>query len=187
MFRIYKTEGIVIRRINFSESDKLVTIFTKNRGKIIVLAKGVRKISSKKAPHLELFNKIVTSLAKGRNFDILLEAETVASYPLLSSDLTRLAHGYRIIEVLDKLYPEGEVHFNVYSYLLSTLSELNDIGIITDISLITSNFIHKLLWESGYLAHDKTLSSEDLEGYLEEIIERSLKSSTLLTKLKEKV
>ena len=187
MFRTYKTEGIVIKRVNYGESDKLITIFTNNHGKIVVLAKAVRKINSRKAAHLELFHKILTNLAKGRAFDLVIEAETLISFPVFTSDLIRLAYGYRIIEIIDKLCPEGEEHNNIYNLLLSVLHKLNNRNLSPDISVITTKFIHQLLWELGYLGRGEILQNIDLEKYLEEVIERSLKSTALLTKLKEKV
>jgi len=53
----YKTEGIIIKRKNFGEADRILTIFTKNKGKISIVAKGVRKINSRRAPHIELLQK----------------------------------------------------------------------------------------------------------------------------------
>ncbi|PIZ97846.1 MAG: DNA repair protein RecO, partial [Candidatus Levybacteria bacterium CG_4_10_14_0_2_um_filter_35_8] len=52
----YKTEGIVIKRRNLGEADKILTIFTKRYGKIQVKAPGIRKINSRRSPHVELLN-----------------------------------------------------------------------------------------------------------------------------------
>ncbi|KKR32290.1 MAG: repair protein RecO protein, partial [Candidatus Gottesmanbacteria bacterium GW2011_GWC2_39_8] len=85
--RTYKTEGIILRRINFGEADRLITIFSKHYGKQKVLGKGVRKIKSRRAPHLELFNRSVIFLHRGKNFDIITEAQTINSFSDLRKDL----------------------------------------------------------------------------------------------------
>jgi len=75
--RSYKTEGIVLKRINYGEADRILTIYTKRHGKIRAIAKGVRKLTSRKAGSLELFNNVVLFLVKGKNLDIITEAQTV--------------------------------------------------------------------------------------------------------------
>ena len=59
MRRTYKTEGIILKRINFGEADRILTSYTKHFGKISLLAKGVRKITSRKGGNIELFNQTV--------------------------------------------------------------------------------------------------------------------------------
>jgi len=63
----YKAEGIVIKRKNFGEADRILTVFTKKYGKIKVLAKGVRRITSRRGPNVELFNQVELVLHQGRN------------------------------------------------------------------------------------------------------------------------
>ena len=53
----YKTEAIVLKRTNFGEADRLVTVFSQPRGKLVLLAKGIRRLTSRKKGHLELFNR----------------------------------------------------------------------------------------------------------------------------------
>ena len=66
--RSFKAEGIVIKRSNYSEADRIVTIFTKKNGKIKVKANGVRKIASRRSPHIELFNYCVFGLYQGKKY-----------------------------------------------------------------------------------------------------------------------
>ena len=53
--RLYRTDAIILRRSDFGEADRLLTVFTPERGKLRLLAKGVRKTTSRKAGHVELF------------------------------------------------------------------------------------------------------------------------------------
>lgn len=182
MPRSYKIEGIVIRRVNYAEADKLITIFSKFHGKIVVLAKGIRKIKSRKAAHLELFTQCTSFLAVGRNFDIVTESQTINSYSNLRSDLNKLAYAYRIIEIVDRLCPEKEIHRNVYHLLLNTLKIIDDKS-LKNPREIAEQFLVEILWELGYLPKGNLISGDKLNNFLENIIERHLKSDSLLTKV----
>ena len=67
----YKTRGIIIKRSNYSEADRILTIYTEKLGKIRVNAKGIRKIKSKLAGSLEPFCLTDFVIAEGRNLDIV--------------------------------------------------------------------------------------------------------------------
>ena len=80
MLNSSKIDGVILKRSNFGEADKLVTIFSKQQGKIKVLAKGIRRIKSKRAPHLELFNYTTLILHHGKSFDIVTEAKIINDF-----------------------------------------------------------------------------------------------------------
>lgn len=183
MLKSYKIEGFVIKRKNISETDKIITFFSKSQGKIIAIAKGIRRIQSRKAPHLELFNKVSAYLYTGRNFDIITEAQIIDTYTILISDIHRIACAYRIIEIINRLCPEREEHYVVYSLLSEALSVLNRRE-YQDYQDRINDFILKILRELGYLPKDKILTGIKLENFLENVMEQNLKSSLLLTKLK---
>ncbi len=182
MPRSYKIEGIVIRRVNYSESDRLITIFSKSQGKIVVLAKGIRKVRSRKAPHLELFTHAQLFIAHGRNFDLVTESQTIEPFSLLRSDLIRLAHSYRIIEIVDRLCMEREIHKDVYHFLLGTLAILNSQN-LNNPHQVTEQFTLQILWNLGYLPKENVIEGYKLQNFLESIMERRLKSDSLLTKV----
>ncbi|MFQ5886561.1 MAG: DNA repair protein RecO, partial [Anaerolineae bacterium] len=78
--RLYRAEAIVLRRMNLGEADRLLTLYTPEWGKIRVVAKGVRKPTSRKAGHLELFTHSRLLIAKGRSLDIVTQAETITPF-----------------------------------------------------------------------------------------------------------
>lgn len=183
MNRTYKAEGIVLKRRNFSEADRLITLFTKKSGKQIVLAKGIRRFKSRKSPHLELFNLVNLTLAKGRNFDIVTEAETIASHRTLVNNMKNLAYGYRILELVDSLSAENQPNEYIFNLLIITLYKLDTKN--DDPKSVMEHFAREILHQAGFLSPDKQLSGDDLEQYLEQILERQLKSDSLLTRLKD--
>ena len=75
--RTFSSEGIILKRVDFGEADRLITIFTKNRGKITSLAKGIRRIESRRSGNVELLNKAKLSFAESRSLPILTEAESL--------------------------------------------------------------------------------------------------------------
>ena len=121
----YKTEAIVLKRTNFGEADRLVTVFSQHRGKLVLLAKGIRRLTSRKKGHLELFNRAKLQITNGKNLDIITEAETINSFPQLRVNLNRVRIAYLLLELVDKLTAENQEHEAVYDLLGVTLSKLN--------------------------------------------------------------
>lgn len=113
----YRTEAFVLRNSNFGEADRLLTIFTKHLGKKKVIAKGVRRITSRRGGNLELFNKVVLFLHEGKTFDIVTEAEVINSFPNLRKDLPCLSLAFVAAEVIDRLTPDGQEHRDVFDLL----------------------------------------------------------------------
>ena len=77
--RLYNTQAIMLRRVDMGEADRLLTILTPARGKMKVMAKGVRKLTSRKTGHVELFTRVQFVLAQGHTFDVASQADTIAS------------------------------------------------------------------------------------------------------------
>lgn len=122
--RTYRTQAVVLGHIEYGEADRILKLFTYEKGKITAIAKGVRKIRSRKAGHLEPFTRANLFLAKGRNLDIITQAETVNPYIGLREDLQRLAYAAYVVEVLDRFtYEEGQ-NINLFRLLTDTLSRL---------------------------------------------------------------
>ncbi len=122
--RTYRTQAIVLGHIEYGEADRILKLFSYVKGKISAIAKGVRKIRSRKAGHLEPFTRVNLFLAKGRNLDIITQAETVDAYYGLREDLERVAFASYTVEVLDRFtYEEGQ-NISMFRLLADTLSRL---------------------------------------------------------------
>ena len=123
---IYKTCGIILKRSNFGEADRLLTIFTEGKGKIKVIAKGVRKQNSRLGGHLELFCLTNLVIAEGRNLDIVTEAEIIESYINVRNNLEKANATYYLAEIVDKLTAEYESHDDVFNLLKITIDRINE-------------------------------------------------------------
>ena len=123
---LYKSEAVVIKRSDLGEADKILTIFTPHFGKLRVVAKGVRKVTSRLAGHVELFTRSQMLLAKARNLDIVTQSETMDAYRPLHDDLSRIAHASYAAELLDALTPDALENYPVYKLTAETLRLLSE-------------------------------------------------------------
>ncbi len=119
-----KTEGIILKRKDFSEADRILTVFTQKLGKISVLAKGVRRITSKRSGNVELLNRSLIYLHQAKSFLILTEASSLDTFQKIKSDLTLSTYAYHIIELVDKLTAENQENRILYEYLVEVLKRL---------------------------------------------------------------
>ncbi len=154
---LYKTEGIIIKRINLGEFDRLLTIYTKDFGKILVRAKAVRKNQSKLRGHLELFLNSHLLIAPGKNLDIITGAETIESFPRLHQQLPCLATTYYLSEIIDKTVIGPERDEKIWQLVLNSFRELDKEK--TEPKTIVNNFEKQLLELLGYGQGEQSIVS----------------------------
>ena len=124
-FRSLRVDAVVLRHSDYGEADRLLTLFTRQLGKTRALAKGARKIASRKAGHIEPFTHVRLQLAKGRDMLIVTQADTVDAYLSLREDLILTSHASYVIELLDRFsYEEETEHSALFRLLVDTLSRL---------------------------------------------------------------
>ncbi len=104
----YSAQGLVIHRLNLGETDKIITIFTREFGKLSAVAKGARKAGSRLSGATELFTQSRFLLASGRSLDIVTQCEMDAAYNDLRDDLERLARALYYCELLDRFTLERD-------------------------------------------------------------------------------
>ena len=141
---VYKTKGIILKRTNLGEADRIVTIFTQKFGKIKVLAKGVRKTLSKMAGHLEPFCLTRLQIAEGRNLDIITSAEVEECFFGIRSNLEKTQTCFYIAEIVDKMVEEGQAHPEIFDLLVSTFTHADDLNESLLISYFEINFLAEM-------------------------------------------
>lgn len=122
--RTYRTEAIVIRRSDFGEADRLLTLFSAERGKVRAIGKGARKPQSRKTGHVELFMRSRFLVAEGRDLDIVTQAEMVEAYAALRGDLLRATYASYAVELLDRFTVDDDPHPDIYELLSAALGWL---------------------------------------------------------------
>lgn len=179
MNRTYKTEGVILKGFNFGEADRILTIFTKHYGKIKARAPGVRRLSSRKAGNLELFNQVRIFLAKGKTFDVLTEVEVINSFEKARKDLKKVSLFYYLVELVERLTAEEQENQQVYNLLVETFRRLLKGD---SLKKIVVEFQKKILEILGFGVPE----SDDfkvLQNFIEDIIERRLATPLIFRKV----
>lgn len=176
--RAFRTEGIIIKRKNYGEADRLLTVLTKNNGKILVKATGIRRIASRRSPHVELLNHSLLGLYKGKFYAILTEAHTIENFSSIKNNLEKMGYAYHLCELIDGLCPENQENTKVF-YLLKNI--LNNLSQSHPISI--QEFEIELLSILGYLPARAYSYDFDTNNFIEGILERKLKSRNIFAKL----
>ncbi len=169
--RSYKTEGIIIKRLNLGEADRILTVFTKFYGKLSCIAKGVRKPTSRKSGHIELFDRTTLFLAKGKNLDIVTQAEVVERFANVRNKLKATKAAYHTIELIDLLIPEGQENEKIYKTLIDLLRTINKQRKATVAQI--ANYEAEILKELGF-GVPKVKTHQHLQKYIESIVEKHL-------------
>lgn len=175
MTKAYKAVGLVLKQLNFGEADRLLTIFTREFGLIRLLAKGVRKTTSRKSGHLELFSHVKLACVKGKNLDLIIEADLLNNFFTLRQNLNRVRIAYLFSELVNELSAENQEHEDVYQLLVSTLTQLNSPAAPANLIL---NFEKSLLKILGFGLPEKQ-DQLSLETYISSITEKPIRSKKI--------
>lgn len=122
--RVYKTEGLILRRRNIGEADSILTVFSDREGKFDAIARGVRKARSRMRGHLEPLTRSRLMLARGRSLDVFTQAETINPYRNIREDLERTALALYCAELVDRFTIEHAENPGLYDLVLTVLDAL---------------------------------------------------------------
>jgi DNA repair protein RecO (recombination protein O) len=173
-YKTYSSEGFVLSRKNYGEGDRILILFTKDFGKISVMAKGVRKLTSKKRGGIEMFSQIKFSAVKGKSLDILTEVQVINSLDNLKKDLRKISVAYYFCEVTSKVTREDERQIHVYELLEKYFNKLDT---SRNIKVLRLSFVKDLLQATGFWPENTVM--DDPDKVLEGIIERKINSSRI--------
>ena len=208
------TEGLILRRVNFGEADRILTVLTDRYGKISVTARGVRKITSRRAGNIEVLNRVKRHLFKSKSYT-LTEAESIETFQSIKDNLTLSTYAFHILELIHRLVPEEQRNPNIYALVLEILELLKssprqifirafEVKLLTqlgfyspdalkDMKNATKEVLDKLQYSSWEEIGELKIQEEQaielervLRYYIERILEGSLKSVQVMNKLKGK-
>lgn len=176
----FRVDGIILKRQNVGEADRIVTIFTKEFGKLKVKASGVRKIASKRASHIEIFNLVTLSLYKTQGLPFLTEVITLSQFDGIKDHLARITCAYHVCELIEGLCPENQALPEVFDLLVRMLT---NISVKTKFEEIVKLFEIELLSLLGYYSLAEDTATKNVSFMIENILERKLKTRAILPQL----
>lgn len=178
MRRSISSEAFVLSAKPYSEADKIITVFSKDFGKLSLMAKGVRKLKSKKRGTLEPFSRFRFIAHTGHGMPIVTETEMIDGYSKIRKDLARVSVAYFLMEVVMRSTQEEESITEVYDLLAEYLKDLET---RKNLKNLRREFSLKLMEILGFIPEGQFVPKPD--EMLEHIIERKLGSVRVGKKL----
>lgn len=164
MSRQNKSEGIVILKRNILKDDRLIVIFTRDHGKMVFGARGVRTLISRRSPHLETGNYIKFNYSSANGFNHIGETELIYGYSKIKTSKHKLDNLFLILFVLNKILPEDLNEIKVFNLTLEILKKLNNEKVK---NIDIEKYLCDVLILLGYLGSDQTdIQTFDVFQYL---------------------
>jgi DNA repair protein RecO (recombination protein O) len=155
--RSYKTEAVVLRSIRFGEADRVLHLYTLDRGRVGAVAKGVRKTKSRFGGRLEPLSHVELVLHRGAGeLDTITGVHLLRAHEAARADFRRLSTGLIGVEAMLRLFTEQERNERAFTALTRFLDLLDDDPSVDgrpELDALALSFQLKLLWLSGYLPH----------------------------------
>jgi DNA repair protein RecO (recombination protein O) len=154
--RTYKTEAVVLRSIRYAEADRILHLYTSDRGRVGAIAKGIRKTTSRVGGRLEPLGHVELVLHQGSGeLHTVTGVELVRPHSATRDDPYRLAVGLVGAEAMLRLFTEQEANERAFAALTRFLDLLDETprGLRPDLDPLGLAFQLKLLWLSGYHPH----------------------------------
>jgi DNA repair protein RecO (recombination protein O) len=150
--RVYTINALILRRRDVGEADRILVLGTPT-GKRHVIARGVRKTTSRLAGHIELFTYTTMQLAIGRTFDVVTQSSVREQFPSIHSNLSYLSRAYYIAEIYDAWTQDGqEEQHELFSLLVHTFTMLDGVS-AKGKDLVLRAYELQLLDTVGYRPH----------------------------------
>ncbi len=172
----FKTEALILKRVNTGETDRIVTLLSKDRGKIVCVAKGVRKLKSSNRAVLEPGNSATVFLIETKSLPILTQSKLIKEASHIRQSLSGISQLSQILEIFDRLFVEdfideetSELAFAIHAELLSETKRNNTIKAL----------LQELITKLGY-QDLKNTAHQNILDYVAEITEKKMKSFDFL-------
>ncbi len=146
--------AIVLSRKNIKESDQMISLFTREQGKVEVLAKGIKKITSKNSSNLEILSLVEIEIAKGKEVDHLTKVQSVKIFKNIYDDFDKIFIANYVVKIADANILGSERDVRIFDLIVSFLEFLNSAEKINSLNLATG-FIYKLWHYLGFSAPEE--------------------------------
>lgn len=145
--------ALILKRSNTGEADRVVTLLTKEEGRIVAIAKGVRKIKSSKRAYLEPGNIAKVMLIKTKSLPILTQARLEEDTSLIRNNLAQIRQLVQLLEIIDKLFVEEEIEDHIYQMVMRVRKKIiegNKVNLKKDLTTLVEWMGFEPLEESGH-------------------------------------
>lgn len=122
--RLYSTEAIVLARRNLGESDRIYDVYSVRHGKFSMIAKRARRPDNRDGRSLDMLNRVIVQLYRGRNLDIVRNVEQVDTHDGLRDDLDAFGHACYLAELVRVMTQDRQPNEKLYSLLAQCLALL---------------------------------------------------------------
>lgn len=175
--RSFSSIGYVLKRTDTGEADRVLTIFTKEYGKITAIAKGCRKLNSSRASALEPGTCSKIYCVQSQSLPIITQAQVLDDHAPLRSSLSSLRKAFEILEMIDVLIdgevPEPEVFFHleaIFAYLVTPHPD----------AVLIRQRISLILEVLGVASSEALDPTQPLRSVIESVTDRRLRSYAFL-------
>jgi DNA repair protein RecO (recombination protein O) len=180
--RYKKFTGVILKKQNYKEADQILTLWTKELGKVRVLAKSVRLPKSKLIYNLNELSVIDIEVIGHKNLPVVISANCRTNFRNLKDDLIKMGTAIYAAELMLKLTADEHPNKQAYDLMHDFFRQLNNTGEIEHYSLI-DEFALNLSTTLGFGRPEKIKSHMDVRSFIEQLIERNIKSESLLNQL----
>jgi DNA repair protein RecO (recombination protein O) len=188
----FNTKAIVLKNYQHQDTDKIYTLLSKEKGRISVIGKGVRKVTSRRAGNMDTLNHIEVQLSKHKSGILYLgEVKSLATFKKIKSRDNLANKAFYLLELINKTTFEDENAQKIYYLLVKTLEKLESDE--EEAALLINKFEIKLSQLLGYQPPQKILqkwrllakagdyekADKVLKDYLAETLQERMKSLEL--------
>lgn len=173
----WTTEAIVLKRVSVGEADRVVTLLTPDEGKLVCIAKGVRKMSSSQRAYLEPGNRVTIHLRKTNSLPIISQTQLINQFAQSKQQLKKVKQVFEVLELADVLFVESVEDEYGYGIICQILDDLNG---ATNSFTIVQDQLNTLFTHMGYQDFHDTAYTSILE-YAAAVAERPVRSYDFLS------
>lgn len=179
--RYKKLTGIILKKQNYREADQIVSVWTREVGKLRVLARALRKPTSKLNFSMQDLAEVEMHLA-GSHFPTLIGAKPLCQFNNLHQDLKKAAISFYAVELMLKITADEHPNQPAYNLLSNFLKNLNELNDGEKCRLLLDDFCLQLLEVLGFKIPNETkkIDHRTINKFIEYIIERNLKSEIFM-------
>lgn len=166
-----KIEGFIFKKTSLLNRDLIITVFCRELGRVRVLAKGIKKLTSRRSPHIETGNLIKAVLSKNKDYYFLQETALISGFSQIKKNQPKFQCLYLFLFILEKLLPENQKEEKMYRLFKSFMVDLSKRD---DYQAIMTDYLNNTASLLGYQEKNRDKDLIEITTFIEEIINEKL-------------